>query len=500
MQFRGLLFLGLVLAAEGADVARFRAAPINARLVRRASDTASSEAVANPTSTAVQVVTATSTAAAEVSSSDTPDSTSSAAAVVTSQSSNDSGSSTSSAEADSTVTKTVTVTDANADTITTSTTILKTLTSTVVVTSTTFKTATVTSSGDTATSTVYETSTQWANQKRALNLAPRTVAENGIVVAEPMITDAPDLDDEEFELLRPRDMLHKRATVTVTKTVTVGDSSDKTVTKSVTRTVISTISSASKITKTLTETEQADASTTVTVTSTLVVTSTKVTTNVVQTATVAPSGSYGDSGSSSSDSSSSSGSSSSGLSTGAKAGIGAGAGVAGLIVLALLLWCCMKRRNKPSKSEIDDMFGSSEVPVGHGPVRDSSARISSHMSQISPTIPNVTPVKTPAPEGYRGTALGDGRAGYAKPKPFGAAYAPAVSPEHTYSRTATATSAGDERMDVPPPGTAVELGNDGSAAKWHQVEAAEIDGNQVTSPRGTAPPEHVYEMPSQQYR
>ncbi|KAH6896865.1 hypothetical protein B0T10DRAFT_454751 [Thelonectria olida] len=513
MQLRGLLFLGLVLGTEGSNIARFRAAaPYHKKLARQASDTDSSNTdAADPTSTAVAVVTATSTVAdAATTSQDTSDSSTTQDAGGSSGGSSDSGGSSTSAaggssDADTTVTRTVTVTDANADTITKATTVMKTVTSTVLVTSTAFKTDTVTSSGETATSTVYETSTQWANEKRALDLAPRTVGEDGIVIAEPVITQAPQLDsdDEEFDLLRPRDMLAKRDTVTVTTTVTVGDDSGKTVTNAVTRTVISTTSSQTKITKTITETEQADASTTVTVTSTLVITSTRVTTNVVQTATVAPSGSYGSDGNggddSSSDNSGSSSSSSSGLSTGAKAGIGAGAGVGGLIVLGLVLWCCFRKRNKPSKSELDDMFGSSEVPVGPGPVRDSSARLSSHMSQVSPTIPNVSPAKVnPAPEGYRGTALGDGRSGYAKPKPFGAAYAPAVSPEGTYSRTATVTSAGDERMDIPP--NAVELGNDGNNAKWSHPEAAEIDGNQVTSPHGSAPPDHVYEMPSQQYR
>ncbi|KAI5456431.1 hypothetical protein BGZ63DRAFT_94365 [Mariannaea sp. PMI_226] len=476
MQLRGLIVLGIALGAEATKVVRFRDVVAKAELAPRQNSPA-------PSSTAVDVVTQTTTKD-DTTTSDDSQTTSS-----DSSSSTDTG--------DTTITKTITVT-ASGDTATKTSTVSKTSTSTLVVTSTVFQTDTVTSTGKTATKTVYETTTQWANQKRAINIAPRTVDQNGIVIFEAEITKAPEVeyDDEDDLLLRPREMLAKRDTVTETKTVTVGGDSGSTVTDTITKNVISTTSSVTKVTKTITETDQVDASTTVSVTSTLTVTSTRVTTGVVETSTSAPtetsdasnSGSKGSSG---------------GLSTGAKAGIGAGAGVAGLIALGLLLWCCFRRRNKPSKSEIDDMFGSSEVPVGPGPGTNQASRLSStRMTQMSPTIPTVSPMKS-APEGYRGTALGDGRAGYAKPKPFGAAYAAGQtgSPDYAYSRTATTTSGGDERerMDLAAP-NAAELGNDGNTGRWHESNAAEIDGNQVSSLRGNSPAQNVYEMPTQEYR
>jgi len=176
-----------------------------------------------------------------------------------------------------------------------------------------------------------------------------------------------------------------------------------------------------------------------------------------------------------------------------------------LAVLGVILWCCLKKRNKPSKSEIDDMFGSSEVPVGG--VRGNNTT-SPHMTQANHGVesglaPGRTATKS---EGYRGTAIGDGRTGYAKPNPYGAAYNNAGSPETAYSRTATASPGREDRLPLHPsaaemdsPANTAELGNDNVAAdKWHNNNAAEIDSHPVTRPAAQA--EHVYEMPAQPYR
>ncbi|KAK7421401.1 hypothetical protein QQZ08_009956 [Neonectria magnoliae] len=531
MQVRGLALLSLVLGAEGTLIVRHQAD--DDALVRRQDATATdavdvssaidsviesateiiSDSVDPVTSsTDVEVVTTTSAAPDD----DTTSESVPAEVTTTSDGgSSDGGSS----DADSTITRTVTVTDEDADTITQKTTVQRTITSTIFITSTVFETETVTSDGETATRTIYETSTTWANEKRAIDLAPRTVDNHGLAIVDAKPTDTPELSDLDLQDLRNalvgRNELVKRATVTKVVTVTVGSDAGKTVVNSVTQTVISTTSKPTKVTKTVTETEAAGASTTVTKTSTLVITSTRVTTGVVKTATVAPTGSYGTAGTGGSDSSdsdstsSSSSSSSSGLSTGAKAGIGAGCGAVGLAVIGIILWCCLKKRNKPSKSEIDDMFGSSEVPVGG--VRGNGT--SPHMAQTSPgmdsaLVPGRMPTKNSTAEGYRGTALGDGRTGYAKPNTYGSSYN-AVSPETQYSRTTTMNTVGREELlpehhargeMVSPTTTAAELGNDGGGARWIKSDAAEIDGTQLSSARAASPAEHVYEMPAQPYR
>ncbi|KAF7550390.1 hypothetical protein G7Z17_g5737 [Cylindrodendrum hubeiense] len=510
MQLRGLLFLGLLASAEGSRVVR-RQDHDNAHVRRQATassvddtsavDTAVVSSADPVSSTVVEVVTATSTSAVEVitSSSVVEDPITSSSVV------DDTTTSSSAAADDTTVTRTVTVTDADADTITKKTTVQKTSTTTVLVTSTAFKTETETSTGATATSTVYETSTKWANKRRALDLAPRTVDNEGFVMVDAQPTAVPELpngDEWELKDLLRRGHIMRRDTITNTVTVTVGGSDGKTVTSVVTQTVVSSTSSVTKITKTVTETEAVGASVTITTTSTLTVTSTMVTTGVVATSTATESSS---SDSSSDSSNSGSSSSSSGLSTGAKAGIGAGAGVVALAALGIILWCCLKKRNKPSKSEIDDMFGSSEVPVGGTRLNSASPMTQANHGVESGLAPNRVPTK--ASEGYRGTAIGDGRTGYAKPNTFGAAYN-AVSPETTYSRTATTSPGGEDRLPEHPsavemhsPANTAELGTDNiGAAKWHQDNAAEIDGSQVTSPRGSEPAEHVYEMPAQPYR
>ncbi|KAI8668871.1 hypothetical protein NCS57_00700200 [Fusarium keratoplasticum] len=513
MQIRRLLFLGLLLGAEASKLA-----------VRQNANSGSN----SPATTAEETEpTADATTAAEAS--PTEETTNEPAETTNNEPTSEpeptedsttESSPTTTDSGDTTITRTVTITDADVKTVSQQTTVMRTITSTVLVTSTAFETTTVTSSdAETATKTVYATTTVWANEKRALNLAPRTVGSYDELIFEepaPTITSVPEsFNNEHYGLRAFRRGLEKRATITKLVTVTVGEDSDKTVVNTVARTVISTVSKETKVTKTITETEQAGAKTTVTSTGTLTITSTRVTTGVVQTVTVASSGDYGSAGTgvpeSDNNNSSSSGGDDGGLSTGAKAGIGAGAGVAGLLIIGALIWFCVKkRRNDKHKAEYDDVFGSSEVPVG-GPVSGSGT--APNMSQVSPTTasstlaPSRNPTKGSTPEGYRGTALGDGRAGFAKPQPYGRAYMPA-SPETNYSRT----TGGDNMGGVSPetnysraaemhsPANTAELASDSAAARWHQNDAAEIDGNQVTSAHGSSPPANVYEMPAQPYR
>lgn len=437
---------------------------------------------------------------------------------------------------DTTVTVTTTV-EGDGDTV--STKVTKTITSTkvVTVTSTTFSTTTETRTDeDTATTTVYETSTVWAssaNAKRAIKLAAQTlpvmqVDANPTTPPVPAVTSAGELD---LELVKkdaqPGPHLAKRDTITVTNTVTEGGGSS-TVVDTVTKTVVTTASTKTTTTNVVTETEQANASTTVTVTSTLTVTSTSVTTGVTT-----ETGAADDSGDGDESSSDDSG----GLSTAAKAGIGAGVGVAGLAVIAGLAWFCLrKRRRGPKHNPDDDMFGASEVPVGGAaaaagsPARRTTPM--SHQPSNSGAYAAVgrSPVKSSAaPEGYRGTAMGDGRAGYAKPDPYGAAYTrqSAISPtsphtsSHPTNRTSTlgSTLAGgdqlpehstpsdvdhahsfgayDNRHPSPQP-QAAELGSEGTGARWQTPGAAEMDSS--PAPRSTSPPQNVYEMPAQNYR
>ncbi|KAJ4320472.1 hypothetical protein N0V84_005864 [Fusarium piperis] len=527
MQIRRFLFLGLLLGAEASKLVVRQNSGSNSPAT--SADEAESTQ-AEPTSAAEPST----TAAEPTSEPDTSNQPTNEPTEPTDDSTTGSSPSTTDS-GDTTITRTVTVTDADVKTVSRETTVMRTITSTVVVTSTAFATTTVTSSdAETATTTVYTTTTEWANERRAINLAARTVGSYDEIIIEepaPIITSVPESFDNEYYGLRAfRRGLHKRATITRLVTVTVGEDSDRTVVNTVARTVISTVSRETKITRTITETEQAGASTTVTATSTLTVTSTRVTTGVIRTATVAPSGDYGSAGTgvpepdNNNNNNNSSGSGGDGgLSTGAKAGIGAGAGVAGLLIISALLWFCVKkRRNDKNKAEYDDVFGSSEVPVG-GPVNGSGT--APNMSQVSPVTaastlaPSRNPTKGSTPEGYRGTALGDGRAGFAKPQPYGRAYLPA-SPETNYSQT----TAGDNMGGVSPetnysrvaggeqgspnfavaemhsPANTAELASDSAAARWHQNDAAEIDGNQVTSPHGSSPPANVYEMPAQPYR
>ncbi|ENH72899.1 hypothetical protein FOC1_g10009637 [Fusarium oxysporum f. sp. cubense race 1] len=465
MQLRRFLLLGMLLGAEATQLVARQNTNSDSAAAPSTDSSPASTAEADPTSDSAATTAAEPTTAAQ------PTDDSSTADGSTTDGSSDGGSTT--AE-DVTVTKTVTVTDANAKTVSRQTTVMKTITSTVVVTSTAFDTKTVTSSdAETATTTTYVTSTKWANEKRALDLAPRTIG--GVELVAPALptytttTSAPphfnaQIEGEHYGLRAFRRGLHKRATTTTTVTVTEGGGdSDTTVFNTVSRTVISTVSSQTKITKTITETEQA----------------------------------------------------------GAKAGIGAGVGVAGLAIIAGLLWFCLrKRRNAKNKAEYDDVFGASEVPVGGrgGGGAAAAAGTSPHMSQTTAAASTLAPSRnTTKSEGYRGTALGDGRAGFAKPQQFGRSYMP-VSPETNYSRTAGSDQAysattpennyahpvggspNHNAAEMYSPANTAELASDSAATKWHQNDAAEIDGNQVSSARGTAPPENVYEMPAQPYR
>lgn len=525
MQIRRFLLLGLLLGAEASKLAvRQNTNSVDAGATAGESEATQAEpttaAEASPTEETTNEPAETTNNEPTSEASPTDDSTTESSETTT-----DSG--------DTTVTRTVTITDADVKTVSKQTTVMRTITSTVVVTSTAFATTTVTSSdADTATKTVYSTTTVWANEKRAINLAPRTVGGYDELIVDapvPTITSVPEsFNNEHYGLRAFRRGLEKRATITRLVTVTVGEDSDETVINTIARTVISTVSKETKVTKTITETEQADAKTTVTTTSVLSITSTRVTTGVVQTVTVASSGDYGSAGtgvpeSDNNNSSSSSGGDDGGLSTGAKAGIGAGAGVAGLLIIGALIWFCVKkRRNDKHKAEYDDVFGSSEVPVG-GPVSGSGT--APNMSQVSPVTaastlaPSRNPTKGSTPEGYRGTALGDGRAGFAKPQPYGRAYMPAspetnysrttggdnmggVSPETNYSRVAGAENGSPNfaAAEMHSPANTAELASDSAAARWHQNDAAEIDGNQVTSAHGSSPPANVYEMPAQPYR
>ncbi|KJZ76800.1 hypothetical protein HIM_03677 [Hirsutella minnesotensis 3608] len=412
--------------------------------------------------------------------------------------------------ADTTVTRTVTVTGGG-DASTTTT--FNVVTSTVTTTTTFFSTEFITSNGETATSTIYVTSTEIVDQKvrRTLDagLAPRTAAP-APAPAEP--TPALHLDQRaragpEADLRRRRVILFKRATVTVTSTTTVGGgNSVVTVTGSSTFvTILPTV-----ITNVITSTVFANARTTVTTTSVIKITSTRV-------ALTAPDGSATTIGSNGGGVSGVSGNSRSGddgdgLSSGAKAGIGVGVGAVGLAFLAAIGFCVWRRRRNP-KPVHDDFMGASEVPVG-GP-SGSTGHDARPMSEttsaggyLAATPSHSLKKHGASPEGYRGTAMGDGRAGYAQPASYGAAYAtPSRSTTMTNQHRNSLVPGGDQLPRHPTPagssmispaaeGTA-ELGHDNPATTvWHNHGAAEIDGQAVMSHQSGP----VYEMPTQSYR
>lgn len=394
---------------------------------------------------------------------------------------------------DTTVIQTEYITDKGGSAITSTTTVTTSITTTVIITSTDFATTTVTSRDqDTATKTVYETTTAYVNKKRGIDgfIAPRT---GGPAAADAVPTAVAYVDW--------RRNLAERAIITQIKTVTVpGTGGGSTVVETVTKSVVNTKTDKTTTTVMVTETEQANAKTTVSVTSTLTVTSTVVTTGVVETTTSAPTSKPGGG--------TSGGDESEGMSSGAKIGIGLGAGVGGAAVLGGLAWFLLRRRGRGPKYDNDDLVGASEVPVGGSGPGATSPPMSRHSAAAAGFLaPGRNPSK-PA-EGYRGTAMGDGRAGFAKPDAYGSSYSP--SPVTTMSQSAHPTSpslmspgpavspgpveigAGAHAEATP----AAELGTDnGNASKWHNPNASEIDSQPVMSHQSGP----VFEMSTQNYR
>lgn len=438
---------------------------------------------------------------------------------------------------DGDVTTTITTTvPASGDASTSTKTVRVTSTVTVVQTSTDFRTVTVTSEDEeTATSTVYETTTQWVtrdanadNAKRELEPA-QTIAAPAQVAAvatdAPVPTPTPEVVDVRVVGLEmaKRIELARRDTITSVVTVT-GESDASSVVETSTQTLTSSTTTQTVTTRTVTETFQANAKTTTSVTSTLTVTSTSVSTGVTGPTETSDGGNSGNGDGSGDDSG--------GLSTPAKIGIGVGVGVGALAILAGLLFFCLRRRRSGPKPEHDDLIGASEVPVGAaaggagagaGAAAVAAGRRGTPPMSQTPSSPGASNL---TPEGYRGTAMGDGRAGYAKPDPYGAAYNRApphskspVSMSSGYGTPATqagALAAGDHLpqhtspsdMDrssphgvsaqgvSPAPAGVSELPHDGGAARWQNPEAAEIDGQPAMSHQSGP----VYEMPTESYR
>lgn len=415
---------------------------------------------------------------------------------------------------DTTTTVTTTVSgEAGKDTTSFTTT---TRVSTYTFTDTKFVTATVTSRDQkTATTTVYETTTEVNNNaRRWLEVeAERTApfAEVEAIPTDAGVQPTATADSVNLEMAKkragpaePAAELAKRDTITVTETKTADGGEGSTIVN--TRTATKTTTTHVTTTNTLTQTDQADATTTSTVTSTITVTTGDVTTGVTE-----PTGGSGDNGDNRE--------ASSGLSTGAKAGIGAGAGVAGLAIIGALAWFCLRKRSRGPKPDHDEMIGASEVPVGAagGAAGGAAAIGAARRTPTTHTSSSAGAAKSSlAPEGYRGTAMGDGRTGYAQPETYGAAYTrpsaynKSVSPGTAYSRPTDRSStlkSGDvlpehstpvemeSESRQPSPMTA-ELGSEGTAGKWQNPDAAEIDGqpalNQQSGP--------VYEMPAQGYK
>lgn len=423
---------------------------------------------------------------------------------------------------DTTVQVTRTVTQGGGgSTVSSTTTVSVSTVVTVSVTTTDIATTTVTSRDkDTATKTVYVTSTQIVNAKRAVE--DDIFVGDGPALVEAQATPAPvvlapQAGNAWFQHVKNN---QRRAVVTNFVTVTVGSGGgDSTIVVTATRAIRSTTTTLIHTTSFVTETEQANAKTTITTTSTIVLKLTQVSTGVIETSTSSPTAGAGNGNNNNDDG---------GLSTGAKAGIGAGVGVAALLAIGAILFCCMKRRRSP-KPDPDDLLGpSSEVPVG---AAAGGSRSSRPMSEgLSSSAPGAVPRRSPVlpnvqPEGYRGTAMGDGRAGYAKPETYGAAYVPTRS---TTTNTRSSTlSPGDQLPRHPTPetitasvspmspgGNTAELGNDGAGAKWHQSEAAEMATDNPAAAKWHSDNAHeidsqpvmthqsgpVYEMPTEPYR
>ncbi|CAI6093452.1 hypothetical protein V2G26_017531 [Clonostachys chloroleuca] len=380
-------------------------------------------------------------------------------------------------DADVVVTSTKTVTG-DVETVTSKTTVGSTKTVTVTSTKTKLETDTTTASGDVETSIVVVTTTVAGNAKRA-------------VPEIPAATTAPAVLDGAFDLVR----LAKRATSTeVVETTVAGKTTTVWETQSDEATTTKVVET--EITSKVTITKNPDAASTTTITSTQTETSLNISTDVVTRTTTASSGasstSSAGSGNSDGGNSGSNSGSDSGLSTGAKAGIGAGVGVAGLVLIIGLAWFCIRKRRDGADHDHDDLFPASEVPVGAGGARASThtatmshASISHQPSMSQSTAGGVypTPARSPtfpnvAAEGYRGTAMGDGRSGYAKPEPYGAGYAKPEPYGSAYTRTSTGPSSMGSVQDAyaPPNRTSTY-----DSARGHEVDPANI-GVASTSP------------------
>ncbi|KAF4511982.1 hypothetical protein G6O67_001173 [Ophiocordyceps sinensis] len=142
-------------------------------------------------------------------------------------------------------------------------------------------------------------------------------------------------------------------------------------------------------------------------------------------------------------------------------------------------------------------MGASEVPVGgsggRGPGSQPMSQSTAAGGYLGPSHSQHKPGATA--EGYRGTAMGDGRAGYANNlAPYGSAYTPSQGGDNQLPHHPTP---GDSSIISPVTPDTAELGNDSAAAAaWNNPGAAEIDGQPVMSHQ-SAP---VYEMPTQRYR
>lgn len=422
-------------------------------------------------------------------------------------------------ESDTTTTLTTTVTaDGDVATSTVSTTVGSTIVSTVKSTTTIYTTTTVTrSDSDVETSTVYTTvtTTGSGNDKRGFDYVP-----------------APQTEPPAPRLTAGLNNLQKRATITDYVTVTAGGgTSTETVTATISQDVVSRSLQVISITSVDTVTRQANARSTTTTTLTRTQTSVETGVETKPGETDVGNNDGGSNGGSK-------GGSDDGLSTGAKAGIGAGVGVGALLIIGALIFFCMRRRRSP-KADPDMMAGASEVPVGghgsrggtgNGSVRPMSHNSSNAGAYLAAARP---PVSKTSPEGYRGTAMGDGRAGYAKPNPYGSTYSrssattgptpgsgPDSLPEHPHPGGENAMTAvgantvspvsrnspgpGGHVAPVPTPSPqppqhpmTAELGADNMAAnKWHSDNAAEIDSQPVMSHQSGP----VYEMPTEPYR
>ncbi|PHH77824.1 hypothetical protein CDD80_152 [Ophiocordyceps camponoti-rufipedis] len=401
----------------------------------------------------------------------TTTSTSTSSTSSTSSPSSSSDGQSSGSGADTTVTTTVTVSGSRS-TITEFSTVI----SSFVETSTVFSTDIVTETGETATSIVFETSTTFVNRKRSLDAG--LVRRDGlpsVVLAQ--ITPAP---NPELDLEKRR--LFKRATITSTVTVTGDNGAAATTTIERVSSVIST----SLTTVVVTQTSLVNARTTHTSTSTLVVTSTR------GGAATSPTGSSGSRQGGRQEGAG-------GLSSAAKAGIGVGAGLGGLALVAAVAYFCIRRKRGPNPYH-DDLIGASEVPVGGSAGRRPMAQTTT--STTSPRryqpagIVYEQPKANSSPEGYRGTAIGDGRAGFAHPAPYGAAYSvPTAARRPSKSASTTTTTGGADALPQHP-----TPGDSTTTTTWPLAdERVEMDGRPLAT-GGPMTSHPVYEMPSQSYR